>query len=128
MYCTVRKRDMNFPIIKYELHDSLIYQAKNGLRNEIMLKISLYEIYYRDHPDIEIRFGGILNLYKCKTFVEELNKELLADEEFAWRIEAFQYDTKKQSKPNDMYFYLKTEYSDGIRIHCSKFGIKEINK
>jgi len=114
------------PDIKYDLHDSLIFGIGIGPRQELKLKISLYDIYYSNHSDIEIRFGGIFNIEACEKYFMEMNKEFEEDSELCFRIESFQYDTKKHSKPNDLYFYLKVEYMDDIRVHCTKYNIKDI--
>ncbi len=119
---------MNVPEIQYQLHDSLIYHAESGPRREVRLEIALYDIYYKDHADIEIRFGGIFNYETCERFVRVLKQELLDDRGCTWRIDAFHYDVKQPSHANNLFFYLKVDHLEGLQIHCAKFGITTLEQ
>ena len=115
------------PEIVYNLHDSSIVSISTGPRKEASIIIDLYSIYYPEKPRIVLRFGGVFNFDKIKTYFEDIIAE--ADDEYiGCRIDDFQYDTRKESKENDLWLFLETDWSGPIRIHCSKISMTVIEQ
>jgi hypothetical protein len=96
-------------------------------RKEASIIIDLYSIFYPENPRIVLRFGGVFNFNKLETYLVELLAEA-ADEYIGCRIDAFQYDTKKVSKEDDLWFFFETDWRGPIRVHCSKMSMTVVEQ
>jgi hypothetical protein len=112
--------------ILYNLHDSTIISAAIGPRREMHLGISLYTVYYPNGGEVGLRFGGIKNFHRCCRFVDDLNNILLADQGISWRIDAFRADSKRLSKPGDLFFYLEVDHLGDLSINCTNPSVPMI--
>lgn len=117
---------MTNPEVEYELHDSTIVSVSSGPRHEVSVTIDLYPIFYPNKPRIQLRFGGIENFATVQRYVESIRQEADDDEYNGCRIDAFHYDTKKESKAGDYWFYFQTDWCGPVRIHCSKMSMMEL--
>jgi len=116
---------MSKPEIEYDLHDSAIVAVSTGPRREVAFTIDLYPIFYPHRPRVRLRFGGIANYDAVRRYVSQIKAE--ADDEYiGCRIDCFQYDTKKESRDNDYWFFLQTDWCGPVRIHCSNMSITEL--
>ena len=88
---------MTKPEVEYELHHSTIVAVSTGPRREVSVTIDLYPIFYPNKPRVRLRFGGIENFEAVQRYVDKIRQE--ADDDYiGCRIDAFHYDTKKESK------------------------------
>ena len=116
---------MTKPEVEYELHDSTIVAVSTGPRREVSVTIDLYPIFYPNKPRVRLRFGGIENFEAVQRYVDKIRQE--ADDEYiGCRIDAFHYDTKKESKFRDYWFFFQTDWCGPVRIHCSKMSMTEL--
>lgn len=116
---------MNKPEVKYELHDSTIVAASTGRSREVVITIDLYSIFYPNKPRIQLRFDDIKNLDTVQRYMDKIQQE--ADDEYiGCRINAFHYDTKKESRSGDYWFFFDTDWCGPVRIHCSNMSMTEL--
>lgn len=118
---------MSLPEITYQLHDSSIVAVASGPRQEVAFVIDLYPIFYPTKPRIVLRFGGILNFESVQRFVANVEADADDSKYIGCRIESFQYDTKRDSKSDDYWFFLEVAGSNSMRIHCSKMTMLEVD-
>jgi hypothetical protein len=100
---------MTKPDIEYELHDSTIVAVSTGPRREVSVTIDLYPIFYANKPRVQLRFGGIENFDAVQRYIDKLH-----------------YDTEKESKSGDYWFFFQTDWCGPIRIHCSSMSVTEL--
>ncbi len=82
--------NQNLPDLKYDYHDALLMGFQIGSRRELILHISLYEIFYKGSPSVDVRFGAITNFESVQSFFERLPKPDELRGCYA-RIEALRY-------------------------------------
>lgn len=116
---------MTKPDIEYELHDSTIVAVSTGPRREVSVTIDLYPVFYANKPRVQLRFGGIENFDTVHRYVNKLRQES-NDDYIGCRIDAFHYDTKKESKSQDYWFFFQTDWCGPLRIHCSSMSMTEL--
>lgn len=121
---------MNFhmlPTVKYELHDSTIVSILSEPVRTLCFVIDLYPIFYRAEPRIELRFEGVQNFEAVQKYAETI-REAADDDYLGCRIDAFHYDTKRESKAGSCRFCLWTDWCGPLRIHCSSMSMIEMQK
>ena len=114
---------MTQPKVEYDLHDSTIVSVSSGPRREVSVTIDLYPIFYPDKQRIQLRFGGIDNFNTVQLYIDKIRQEADDDDYIGCRIDAFHYDTKKESKSGDYWFFFQTDWCGPVRIHCSKMSM-----
>ena len=82
-------------------------------------------VHYPNKPRVCLRFGGIENFDTVKHYVDTIQEE--ADDDYiGCRIDSFHYDTKKESRAGNYWFFLETSGSGAVRIHCSNMSLTEL--
>jgi hypothetical protein len=116
---------MTKPEVQYDLHDSTIVGVSTGPQREVVVTIDLYPIFYLNKPRVRLRFGGIENFDAVQRYMDSIRQE--ADDEYiGCRIDAFHYDTKKESRSGDYWFFFQTAWCGPVRIHCSHMSMTEL--
>lgn len=118
---------MTNPEVEYDLHDSSIVSVSSGPRREVSVAIDLYPIFYPDKQRIQLRFGGIENFDTVRRYVDAIRQKADDRDYIGCRIDAFHYDTKRESKAGGYWFYFKTDWGGPVRIHCAKMSITELH-
>jgi hypothetical protein len=112
---------MNDLNVKYNYHDSYIEGIEIS-DNNVSLSIFLYSLTYPDTPKVRVNISGILNFESVKKYFQAILEEADPGEEIGCRVEAMHFDEKKESKENDLYIFLKTDWKGAIRVHCNLFS------
>ena len=118
--------NLHIPDLKYNFHDALLEKVEIGPRREITLHIILYSIYYKGGPGVQIRFGAITNFDSVKSFFEKIVNEECNGVRGYIRVDALQYDKRKESTAAKLFFYVALNCEGEINIHCGKLGVTDI--
>jgi len=113
---------MNNFELEFNLHDSVIVNAKYKEIGRLELEIQLYEIYYPGDQYINLIISGIFNKEKVQSFFTELISDSWEPNWIGHRIDVFHYDTKKVSTTNNRYLYLGVDHCKPLKIHCRKIN------
>lgn len=107
------------PDLRWNFHDANLESVRLGPRREVTLRIVLYSIFYPGAPRVEVRFGGIFDSETVHKYFERIQIQG-GDEPDSYlaRFDALHYDSKKASKPGDLYFFLQLDHYGALKIHC----------
>ena len=110
--------------IPYQFHDALLEEFQIGPQREVLLRISLYPVFYPGSPVVSVRFSDVANLDTVRTYFSKLGKP---DPEMGFdRIDALHYDTKRQSTEGKLFFYLRLNGEGSLIIHCSNCTVSGV--
>jgi len=65
---------MAIPKIPYQFHDALLEEFQIGPHREVLLRISLYPLFYSGSPVVSVRFSDVTNLDAVRTYFSKLGK------------------------------------------------------
>ncbi|MEO0469983.1 MAG: hypothetical protein AAF206_10220 [Bacteroidota bacterium] len=117
---------MNSIDLKYNFHDATIVSCYHEKKDEFMLKVQLYKIFYSSTKLIQLTFTGIYNAEKTHKLISQVCADGLEPHWNGTRINSIQVD--KKNTPRDLHLYVWV-HIDGYRplkVHCQKIQLKEI--
>lgn len=106
----------NSTITKYEYHDSVIEKIEFN-ENILVFYIDLYEVFYKNKPQIKLCFNVTHKIDKCKYWVSKVIEEYDDDENyFGIRIDAINVYKEKENLYN---CYIECNCIDKLKFKSS---------
>ncbi len=116
--------------LSYTFHDAIVLSYEQETINRFSLIVQLNKVYYPSEETVKLTFSGVFNEISMHRFISKLQEctEDSSNNILGLRVDSIQYDSKKISKTDDLYFFINIDWIDPVKIHCKKFHITRVKK